>query len=170
MRHETKQRLLSTFLLLVYLALLTWIVLFKLSLSLDDLPVMRNLNLIPYGASSIVNGQIDMKEIIYNVLIFVPLGLLLSMVMPKRGFMTKLFLIFAISVSFETMQYVWSIGGSDITDVINNTLGGFAGLILYDLLELIFRNRTRLNKVLNFLGVVIGIVSIAFLGYMVLIN
>jgi glycopeptide antibiotics resistance protein len=36
-----------------------------------------------------------------------------------------------VSVAFETVQYVLSIGFTDITDVMTNTLGGVLGLVLY---------------------------------------
>jgi glycopeptide antibiotics resistance protein len=37
----------------------------------------------------------------------------------------KLFLFFLISLICEVLQYILNIGASDITDIINNTLGNW---------------------------------------------
>lgn len=164
MKKETKQRVLSSVLLLIYVTLLIWIILFKMSFSMSDLTVTRYLNLVPFGEPLVVNGQTDYSEIIQNALIFLPFGLLLSMVLPRSSFLSKLFVIVLASLSLEVLQYVLAVGRTDITDLIMNSAGGFAGLIVYDLLELIFRSKSRLNKFLNGLGYV---TAILFIGWMI---
>ena len=47
------------------------------------------------------------------------------------SFGRKLLAVVALSVTYEVLQYVLAIGASDITDVITNTLGGAAGLLLF---------------------------------------
>lgn len=43
-------------LLIFYLIVLTWIIIFKLQFSFENLPHIRNINLIPFGESVIING------------------------------------------------------------------------------------------------------------------
>ena len=62
-------------LLIFYLFALTWIIIFKLQFSFENLPHIRNINLIPFGQSVIVNGKMDFDEIIQNALAFIPYGL-----------------------------------------------------------------------------------------------
>lgn len=161
-----KQKILSSLLLVSYLVILTWIIIFKISFNLDELTTERIINWVPYGASAVINGQIDRQELIYNILIYVPFGLLLSLTFPRMKFLSKLLLIVISSVVFESVQYYLAIGGSDITDVINNSLGGLIGLILYDLLELIFRKKARLNHFILTIGWIGILGSLLFAGYL----
>lgn len=163
---KNKQGKLSAALLIIYLMLLTWLVLFKLGFSYQELVTgIHRLNLIPFKGTAIVNGGLDKRELLANVLVFIPFGLLLSMNFSKLKFSTKLLLIFLTSLGYEAIQYWLTIGGADITDLINNTLGGFIGLILYDSLELIFRKKARLNAFLNSCGV-IALISFLVLAVM----
>lgn len=66
---------------------------------------------------------------------------------PKWSFLTKVILSFALSLSFESLQYLLAIGASDITDIITNTLGALIGLSFYALLIKIF-SKTKVNIVL----------------------
>ena len=63
-------------LFLIYLAAMTWIILFKFSISLDGLPYIRKINFVPFGEMVIVNGKPDFSEVIMNGVIFMPLGIL----------------------------------------------------------------------------------------------
>lgn len=64
-----------TFILLgIYLILLTWIILFKTQFSISQIGHIRSLNLIPFGASVIVNGKLDFDEIVNNAIVFIPVG------------------------------------------------------------------------------------------------
>lgn len=54
-----KERRMTQILLLCYLILLTWIILFKLQLPTDGWIEYRSVNLIPFGASVVIDGAID---------------------------------------------------------------------------------------------------------------
>ena len=126
-----KEQRMTQILLLCYLILLTWIILFKLQLPTDGWIEYRSVNLIPFGASVVIDGAIDFREIFNNVWIFLPFGLYLGMLKPAWSFGRKLLAVVTLSVTYEVLQYVLAIGASDITDVITNTLGGAAGLLLF---------------------------------------
>ena len=122
---------LSRIVLAVYLLVLLWLVLFKFSahpLSVLSNYQTRSLNLIPFAGTSFSN----LYQVIENVIAFVPLGLLLSVNFKVTHFWQKLTFICALSLAVEITQYVFAIGATDVTDVITNTLGGFIGLLLYD--------------------------------------
>ena len=59
----------------IYLALLVWCILFKFALRPEEIPHLRGINLIPYAASVVVNGKVQISEIIENMLVFLPFGL-----------------------------------------------------------------------------------------------
>ena len=98
------------FLFLVYLAAMTWIILFKFSISLDELPDIRKINFVPFGEMVIVNGQPDFSEVIMNGVIFLPFGIYLSALFPGGPFWKKFFAFAGVSLAYEICQYIFSIG------------------------------------------------------------
>lgn len=67
----------------IYFVSLSWLILFKGQFSLPDFGQYRSINLIPFGASVIVNGRVQFSEILMNVALFIPLGLYTGMLRPK---------------------------------------------------------------------------------------
>lgn len=132
--------------LVVYLLFLLWLVLFKFSS--DPFSVLanyqsRSLNLIPFAGFS--SGNV--REMVDNVIVFVPLGLLLGINFRHIAFWRKLAYIFMFSAVAEVAQFVFAIGTTDITDVITNTLGGLLGLAAYDLGSKYVDNK-KLNRII----------------------
>lgn len=115
----------------VYLAFVVWVILLKFNITPADLPHLRNINLIPYGDSGNINGQLDVRELVENILIFVPFGVYAGMLVKERSWWKVILAGAGFSLILETLQYVFAIGASDITDVINNTLGAALGMLLW---------------------------------------
>jgi glycopeptide antibiotics resistance protein len=114
------------------LLILLWLILFKLSFDVSTVLFnhqARSLNLIPFTGATPGN----LREMIDNFVIFIPFGLLLGVNLKQATVWRKLAFVFCFSLAVETLQFVLAIGITDITDVITNTLGGFMGLMLYDL-------------------------------------
>ncbi len=113
--------------LALYLVILTWLVLFKLTFNFSAIldHHRRSLNLTPFASNP--------GEMILNCIFFIPFGLLLSINFKKTGTLTKLAFISLFSLAAELIQYIFAIGATDITDLITNTFGGFLGLTLYGL-------------------------------------
>lgn len=149
--------------LALYLLILLWLVLFKFSFDLSAVLdyQTRNLNLIPFADSS---GD-NLREVIYNFIVFIPLGLLLSVNFKRTVLRQKLTFIFALSLALETIQFALAIGVTDITDIITNSLGGFLGLVLYEL----GRKYVRSEKRDRLIVVVCAILLIAFIPLRVLV-
>ena len=66
-KSKNNQNKITAGLLVVYLFVLTWIILFKMQFSFQDLrhfTDFREINLTPFAGSVIVNNQIDFNEII----------------------------------------------------------------------------------------------------------
>lgn len=134
----------------VYLAALTWIIVFKMVFPGEPLPHLRSVNLVPFGDSMIINNQLSYDEIIQNILAFVPFGIYVSMLFSKFSLAQKLLPASALSLGYEILQFVFSIGASDITDWIGNTLGALIGLGVYAIFHKLFHTRT--NLVFNILA------------------
>lgn len=154
MKNEYKGMPMTKLLLLIYLIILTWIILFKMALSIEELPNLRNVNLIPFGDSAFINGRIDRGEIISNVVAFIPVGVYISMIRPGSSFMQKLGPVIGLSLSYEILQFIFGLGATDITDLIGNTAGGATGILMYLILMKRFHGRRVLAKVINSLGAI----------------
>lgn len=161
MKEKTKTKIL----LGIYFLLLVWIILFKLSFSFSDLETLRSINLIPFYYSN--QTSFHLSEVMDNVLIFIPLGILLKMLNIENK--KIIFLGFILSFTLETMQFIFSIGASDITDIITNTIGTIVGLFLYLILEKCLKDKTKTNQILNILGI-IGSVLFIFLILLLIIG
>ncbi|MCG8256907.1 glycopeptide resistance protein VanZ1, partial [Clostridioides difficile] len=149
---------------------LTWIILFKLQFDISSLETMnlRSINLIPFAGSLIINNRVDISEIILNVAIFVPFGIYVCMLKEEWSFIKKVIPIFITSLVFETLQYIFALGASDITDLIGNTLGGIIGIAVFMLLSKIFKNNTI--KIINVLALIVTIIVVLFLGLVIFAN
>lgn len=152
----------------LYILLLIWLILFKFNINLTDLGYIRNVNLIPFKESLIINGHLDVSEIIYNVLIFVPLGVYVSIFTPKLPFIKKILPSLFLSLLLETLQFIFAIGASDITDVISNTVGGFLGIILFHFFKKLFRE--KFISIVNLIGLMIEIFALIMLIFLLVAN
>lgn len=151
-------KLASKALLALCILLLMWLILFKFSVDFAAVfsQHTRSLNLMPFAEYSRSNWS----EVIYNFLVFIPLGLLLSANFPRDTFLQKLAFVFLFSLSAETIQYVFAIGATDITDLIANTGGGFLGLLLYEWVNR-HVDHHRLNRVIVIAGTTLLVVATA---------
>lgn len=160
---DTKTNKLTNVLFVIYLIALFWILLFKLGVHFSNMGNSRSINLIPFRESLILNGKIDFAEMIMNVVIFVPLGIYAGIVFKRWLTGKQLFLFFLISLIIEGSQYILALGVFDITDIINNTLGGIIGLMIYKGIEKAFKNRDKAQKFINILATIGTFLMILFL-------
>ena len=156
---------LTTLLLAVYLSVLFWIIVLKLNISFSYKGT-RNVNLIPFREPLLYNARIDYNEIFLNILIFVPLGLYVGILFKKLSTTRKIFSFFLISLICELSQFVLKIGAFDITDLINNTLGGIIGLILFKATQNVFGSTIKAQKLINVIATIGTILIISTLLYL----
>lgn len=110
----------------------------------------RYINLRPF--SELFAAMFDEKGILgsqvtLNVLLFVPLGMLLPLVFPRKfnRFWKVSLCAFCATLAIETIQYF--IGRSaDVDDVIANALGGMLGFCLLRLCDSLFYRRAWWGK------------------------
>lgn len=149
-------KIVSRAMLVLYLLILIWVVFFKLRFSIASTldQHQRSLNLVPFGAPTIINGEVSYGEALWNFLFFLPFGLLLNVNFKKVRFLPKLSLIVVFSLAIELIQYIFAIGSTDITDVITNTAGGFFGLMLYGILNRFIGDKT-LDRIIIYFGIIL---------------
>jgi glycopeptide antibiotics resistance protein len=164
--NSERQKRVSIVVFAVYFVLLVWIVLFKLAVSLDDVPRLRGINLVPFYYDS--ENSVHFKEVVYNILVFVPLGVYLSAFMSKKPLVIRILPCFLLSLSFEIIQWFFAIGASDITDLIGNTFGGILGVIVFWL----FGKISSKNRMIfiNAIGIVIEVIGVLMLTFLLAVN
>lgn len=165
---DKRQMIRTKILFFLYFIILTWGILFKMRTDFNGFVGYRRINLIPFHASVIINGRIDTSEIYLNICAFVPLGIYISIIKEKWNFFQKLLPIFLISLSYETSQYIFAVGVTDITDLLGNTCGGLIGIVIYWLLSKLLKDNTI--KVVNFVSIIGTSFLMALIGILIFFN
>ena len=165
---DSRQHNLTKILFIGYTLILVWILLFKMSFSIDELYKSRSINIIPFMGSVIVNGRIYISEIINNIIVFVPVGIYICMLKENWSILRKISVGFFISLGIEVLQFILAIGATDITDLIGNTLGGIIGIGVFYLFSKVFKNKT--NNIINTLALIATILLLAFISILLIAN
>lgn len=161
-----RERKFSYIVFVFYLLLLCWLVLFKFATSMEAIPHIRGINLIPFHYD--MENSVHLKEVIYNIIVFIPCGVYLSAFLSKKSIGLGILITFILSMVLEVLQWIFAIGASDITDVIGNTLGGVIGLSTFLLMGKI-APKCRM-KIVNGIGLVVEVLAIVLLGILYVAN
>lgn len=154
-----KTKNVSRILFVIYFLFLCWLVLFKFSFSFEDIQRYRAINLDPFHDA--LNHPIRTREVIYNILIFIPYGILISIAKENKSILNRVFQIFLTSLVFEILQFVFMIGSSDVNDLITNTLGGVIGIVIYGIFKKVFGKNSV--KIINTLSIIFLIFAVIFI-------
>ena len=105
-----------------------------------------NLYINSYGS---INKNITINNLLGNVLLFLPLGVMMRLYFPEKikGFVL-LVAGMLLSFTFEIIQYVAGVGIGDVDDVILNTLGLAVGLIIGYLMNRLLKKSTEQKEAL----------------------
>ncbi|TCP24525.1 VanZ like protein [Scopulibacillus darangshiensis] len=131
-----------------YLTILIYVTLFTYNYYVYG----RSFNLVFFDSIKLMlnsgNPWLFIKNVLGNVILFMPFGFLLPLVYRKlRTFTTCLVLSFIMSLSIEISQYVFAKRIFDIDDIFLNTFGAILGWIvfklLYILMNLIFNSHKK---------------------------
>ena len=163
-----KYKKVTSILFIVYFLLLTWIIVFKTEFSISSLVTERSINLIPFKESVIVNGKISFSEIINNAIVFIPVGVFTAMLADNWKFIKMAAVPFGISLVYEIIQYIFAVGACDITDLINNTLGGIVGILIFKLRRRVLGDKAF--KVVNIFSSVCVVLIVIMMGALIFLN
>ena len=166
MFQSTKQKRLSCIVFGIYFFLLVWLVLFKFATSLSKLPSIRGINLIPFYYDQETSAHV--KEVLYNIIVFVPLGVYVQIFKEDWKIAKKCMVAFLISFLLEVVQFIFAIGASDITDIIGNTLGGIVGIFFCIVMKKIAPKKYVFT--INVFGMFIEIMAIGLLVLLLAAN
>lgn len=164
-RHSRAQNLLSAFVMCLYVFDVLSITILR-----QDLLETQTAVLIPgkaYGAilteSWIGLGKYVARELIGNVLLFLPLGLFLTKkVKVKHCFWTVGLIAFCLSLGIESTQYERCVGTFEVDDLIHNTWGAVMGSSICKVLqqESNWKSRCKVLIPVEAFAVLLGMVSL----------
>ncbi len=161
---------------IIYFLMLSYILLFKnvppLQIFSQTRGNYRGLNAIPFGtvynyyfSGFVNNNYIATLNILGNIIIFVPLGIICKMQLEKRNSVSIIY-IFLISLSVEIVQYIFALGVSDIDDIILNTIGGAMGVGIYNVIIKRFKDKNKAKVFIIMSTVIITLIYIVFKLYL----
>lgn len=156
---------------LFYLLLLTYTVF----IGRDSI---RSVNLIPFHSiknfimvdNGIGGTRIIDMNIWGNILMFIPAGIYLILQHTTKSISKNLCYIFLVSLFIEVVQYIFTVGATDIDDVILNVAGGFIGLMIYKMAEKIFKNERKIKKAISILSLIVGLPIIILVTILFIAN
>lgn len=144
--------ILTTVLLLAYLAILLRFILFK-----DSYQYLHNhfsngfswyliekkyttANFIPFATIYYyLSGQDTTgtwSNLLGNIVLFIPFGFIVPVLLPKIKHITQIFIAaFLTSLFFEMLQLLLALGTFDIDDCILNSIGAITGFLIYSVLK-----------------------------------
>ena len=112
-----------------------------------------------------LNSKLFYRNVIGNILIFVPFGYFISRAIKPRGVATIIIDSVLTSLTVELVQL--NIGRSfDIDDIMLNMVGGIVGYFLYVGLDAIYNHLPRFLQRDFIYDLICGIIFIGFVAYM----
>lgn len=131
---QNRKRIYSALLASVYVFLVVSITLFSErdagAVSTVDMDVLQKYIRL-FTTSWIGDGKYIAREIIGNVILFIPLGQLLSSVFRGKHLLLIAMLGFLVSLAIETTQHHYGLGTFEVADLIHNTIGAVCGYYIY---------------------------------------
>ena len=167
MTGKQKEKIFAYIVVGIYLLFLCWLILFKLADSINKIPSMRGINLIPFHYDQIAESRFHFNEVLYNAIVFIPAGFYFT-VMGKKKFLSGIVLSALLSLSFETLQWIFALGASDITDLIMNTVGGAIGAGTYWVSAKLFKGNEV--KIISIIGAILETLLVGLLLVLMISN
>lgn len=127
----------------------------------------QSVNLIPFRTifdylhGDLIVQAFAASNIIGNIVLFLPLGIYITLLNPIKRISVNICLIALTSVIAEIMQYLFKVGATDIDDVILNTVGGLAGILIFKVLFRLFKDKIRIA--IEILAPIAGVCAVIIL-------
>ena len=150
-----RHRILGAVLFVLYLVLLTYFLFFAEEMGRSpDARAEYSYNLTLFKEirrfllyRNILGWRAVFLNIFGNVLAFMPFGFFLPVIWERtRHWYITVILSFAMSLLVETMQLVGKVGSFDVDDLLLNTIGGFAGYIIFVLARDVWERYSGTNR------------------------
>ena len=149
-KEDIKTKNIFNNILLYSVMILYFVLLFALLFQKKRVGSFQSINLVPFRtiaefmfSDDIILRSFALSNILGNIVIFVPLGIYITLMNRNKSVIVNTFIIALLSTLAEVLQFIFKVGASDIDDVMLNTLGGFVGVISFCLIYKIFKSKTK---------------------------
>lgn len=88
----------------------------------------------------------NVRQLVINLLMLVPVGFLLSVIIKGKGNAIVLVLCLLLTLFIESMQLLTKCGTFEIDDIINNMIGAIIGVLIYALIHWITHQKMYKGK------------------------
>jgi len=85
------------------------------------------------------------KDVLGNIIIFIPFPFLLVFLLGFRSYRRLLFLSCISSMGVELIQFIMNVGVADIDDILFNTIGATVGIIMMYIIAQLRGSRETIN-------------------------
>lgn len=144
------------------------LILFFLLFKKKSVGSFQTINLIPFRTiidylfnENVIVRSFAFSNIMGNIAIFIPLGIYIPLLINKKSIFTNSAIVALISLCVEIVQYILAIGTADVDDIILNTIGGLLGILIFKLVYLIFKDKSKV--VITFLTPIGGVIAMILL-------
>ena len=144
------------------------LILFFLLFKKKSVGSFQTINLIPFRTiiyylfnEDVIVRSFAFSNIMGNIAIFIPLGIYIPLHINKKRIFTNSAIVALISLCVEIVQYILAIGTADVDDIILNTIGGLLGILIFKLVYLIFKDKSKV--VITFLTPIGGVIAVILL-------
>lgn len=144
------------------------LILFFLLFKKKSVGSFQTINLIPFRTiidylfnEDVIVRSFAFSNIMGNIAIFIPLGIYIPLLINKKRIFTNSAIVALISLCVEIVQYILAIGTADVDDIILNTIGGLLGILIFKLVYLIFKDKSKV--VITFLTPIGGVIAVILL-------
>ena len=149
-----KHRLAAGILFLIYFVVLFYFLFFSEKMGRTYSERAYHYNLVPLKEIArfvkywrVLGMKAVLLNILGNVAAFLPFGFFLPVIWVRtRHWYITVLLSFAMSLLVETMQLVGKVGSFDVDDLLLNTIGGFAGYIIFILARGVWERYSGTNR------------------------
>lgn len=120
-----------------------------------------NLSLFSSYKEAYIIGKISAwRNIILNIMLFIPMGFLLPLLTPKlKKWYKTIGIGFAITLLIEIVQTITQMGIFEIDDIFNNTLGTIIGYSIINIIYIIINKEEKKKILVNILPLLLTIVA-----------
>jgi|GEM_PF-3550822 len=100
-----------------------------------------------YGGKVHIQSYIWMWEIINNIILFIPMGILVGDVLHGHyNILVALVLGFMMTCAIEASQYIFQVGMCDVDDIFNNTMGMLIGYVIWKMIDILIVSKKQARQ------------------------
>lgn len=92
-----------------------------------------------------------------TLVLFIPLGIYLQLFRNQKRIRSNVLIVFGVGLAIEVIRYLFKVETSNVNEVIQNMLGGVIGIIMYQGIFIVTKDRDKIRRIVTFCSSIVGI-------------